>query len=169
MKPEGAIWADNTYVYPAGSSQSNCTGGWEAVMDAEGASDWSVPVGSPTPYKLMGYGWFTNYRWPGSSTTTMNPFLVGESPWPDNQEQCTAQAAMVSHIAASFSPDTIHWSFLHGGFGQTDPGASSDRLLEYFDNPVGYGDGHVTFHSEDEVQARASTGSSWAGGIFYWY
>ncbi len=170
MKSKGGIWRDNEYLYSAGSAQGNCVGGWGAVMDVQAASDWGVPVGSPSPYKLMGYGWFANYRFPGFFSITMNPNISDEDPWPDRWEECTSRTAMVSHIAAGNTDgDFIHWNFLHGGFGETDPGVS-EELSKYFDNPVGYGDGHITFHKAADIKPRACWGDTWGPGqIAYWY
>ena len=176
MKVKGAIWADNKYLYPPGSSQDNCTGGWDAVLDADAASTWGEPVGSPSPYKLMGYGWFANYRFPQdtlentrNAVPTMNPNIKGEDPWPDKQEECTARAVMASHIAASFDVDTVWWSFLHGGFGATSGGVAGQKNPKRFDNPVSYGDGHVTFHKAADIIPRGTTGDTWDSGIYYWY
>ena len=103
----------------------------------------------------------------------MNLDIKGEDPWPDKQEECTTRAAMVSHIAAGFDTVEVWWSFLHGGFGETEGGIAGQKNPKRFDNPVGYGDGHVTFHKAGDIQPHGCVGDTWPttgdGTVFYWY
>ena len=153
----GYIFTDSSSRYQGDTGQGTAEGGWDALMDD----------GTPVPYVLMGYGWLANYKpgWAGASDPA-DAFMWypnGETPWPNNLAECNAKAGLISHtmIGPDSGLEDLVWNMGHGGKGGTGFGS-----LEIWDNPTGYGDGHVEVHAQEETLPR---GSVMGGNLFYWF
>jgi len=97
---------------------------------------------------------FTPYAWfAGYSTISV---YSGETPPPKNADEASASGAMVAH-RISDSIGCVLWDMGHGGLC----GLPSGAPFTTFDQPVGYGDGHVTIHAKPDIKKRFKHSISW--------
>lgn len=105
------------------------------------------------PHVYLSYMWFSNWTgWDDRLNSTLE-FAKGEAPWPNEQDEGTASTAMIAHRAGAGIDDwdlgtLVPESIPMKGHGVMD-GAGR------YENPVGYGDGHVEMNSGSEIKPRA--------------
>ena len=143
--------------------------GWD-ILDWSGVSSTGVnwdPSSMPLPaYISPFYCWFVNFRQdPGISAANKVVFAQGETPWPEDMEDCSSRSTIITHEVSADSASILKWDYSHGGLGWFGGGipiaeAGTD------DSPIGRGDGSVTFRKKNEMKPRGN--APW-GGAEYWY
>ncbi len=131
----------------------------------DGSEQWGA-WNTDAPHVYLSYMWFTN--WTGWGPIRLNStleFARGEAPWPSEQDEGTASAAMIAHRAGAdidnwdlgtLKPDSIPTK----GHGAMEGGGR-------YENPVGYGDGHVEMNSGSDIKPRARIGFWADSAIIY--
>ena len=103
--------------------------------------------GSSAAYIFTPYSWFA-----GFPTIVM---YSGEPAPPMNAEEASSSGAMVPHRISEARMDSLRyilWDMGHGGsYGYL---FNDGAKITTFDQPVGYGDGHVTIHAKPDIKKR---------------
>lgn len=123
------------------------------------SESWTTPDnsygnwGTEAQYIFGGYAWFAGFDVNHSFT-----YLDDESPWPNNLEQSTSDAAMIAHWRRQGSHDFMH-------FGR---GLGGEALDESTDGPLGLADGHAEMRPRNDIRMRVSGGvSPWGGNASF--
>jgi prepilin-type N-terminal cleavage/methylation domain-containing protein len=116
------------------------------------------------PNKYLSYMWLTN--WTGWSEVRLNSeldFAGGETPWPTKETECRPTAAMVAHRVEVEIEDWDLGTLV--SVPERGHGSMPGRLR--FENPVGYGDGHVDIHLRSDIRPRARIKHFMRNAIIY--
>ena len=142
-------------------------GGWD-IMEWSGMSDqggdWDPSSGPPT-FVVSSYAWLVNFR--EDSRATPVTFLEDAVPWPKSISESTSRTPIITHEMSGDGSGIIYWDVSHGGDPSLYGTGTPVEDMKTIDNPVGYGDGSVTYHKKNEMKARADV--SHGGPYFYYY
>ena len=153
----------------------NGTYGTWSLMEWSGISDqgvfWDPSTMALPTYIVSQYCWYVNYRQdPGISAADRVKYIAGTPHWPEDMEACSSRSIIITHEVSLEGPDDATSSIIHdgshGGEGYVLPFGLTIADMETIDNPIGRGDGSVTFHKKNEMKIRANS-PEW--GLDYWY
>jgi len=121
---------------------------------------WETPTAD---YIRISYNWYANHA-PPNSSGDLNFF--GESPWPKDQPSSSSMQTIISHTVMQISGGFYDYS--HNGSGSA--ATSLDlRSSDIDDNPIGLGDGSVTFRKKADMRPRATHTNDYYGYLEYYY
>ncbi|MFI4861152.1 MAG: type II secretion system protein [Phycisphaerales bacterium JB063] len=116
--------------------------------------------GSDAPHISGGYLWFA-----GFDVNQDFEYIDDESPWPNNLDQSTSDAAMVAHMRrdGTVISQTHGHDLMHNGAGFAFSGG--DAANESTDSPLGLADGHAEIRSKDDFRTRVNNAITPWGGV----
>ena len=162
---------EKRYYFDAGSS----TYGTWSIMEWSGISDqgvfWDPSTMALPTYIVSSYCWYVNFRQdPGISPANRVKYAAGAPHWPEDMEACSSRSIIITHEVNMDGPDLtsslIRADGSHGGEGWVLPLGLTIADMETIDNPIGHGDGSVTFHKKNKMKIRANAPEF---GVDSWY
>jgi len=102
--------------------------------------------GSSALYIYTPYSWFAGF-----------PKIVmcsGETAPPMNAEEASSSGAMVAHRISDLRLSSLRDVLIDWGHGGMNFSSDDSANITTFDQPVGYGDGHVTIHAKPDIKKR---------------
>ena len=133
-------------------------GGWDSVK----------PEINQDPQNILsGYMWLANFTHLGNEpeynfTDTNGTVINNQVRIPKNDGQATSRTPIIAHRISN-APGQHFWDLSHGG-NALKMSTEFDVFSSSTDNPLGYGDGSVTYHKKSEMQARIKI----SPGIYYY-
>jgi len=132
-------------------------GHWGSVKPEEGQDPANI---------LSGYLWFANYTYfgqdPEYNFTTSRGAITNNVRWPKNDAQATSRTPMIAHRISN-AVGAHFWDLSHGG-NALEMSTEFEVFSTSTENPLGYGDGSVTYNKKSEMKARARI----PPGIYYY-
>jgi type II secretory pathway pseudopilin PulG len=129
----------------------------------------AVKPGQNPIYIYSGYMWFANYTTPNGVEPQYDNFTIdgvtvtNSARWPKNDSEASSSTPFIAHRISSLVGDHF-WDASHGG-----KGLEENTKFEVFsrsqDNPLGYGDGSVTYHKRSKMKPRVKVAGV---GVFYY-
>jgi hypothetical protein len=113
---------------------------------------------------ISAYMWFINLNEGGQEPDF--DYGPGEPAWPKKLKDCTSESAMITH-RITYNDPAPHEDWGHNGSGRYWDSMDMEEFEDNItteDQPVGYGDGHVALHQNEDIRLRAS----WQGYQFHW-
>ncbi|MCP4342818.1 MAG: type II secretion system protein [Desulfobulbaceae bacterium] len=164
LKAQQAVFGDVEWLNGAGTY-----GGWG-----------SVKPGQNPDYIFSGYMWLANYTSESGDEPQYDNFTIdGETVnnsarWPRNDSEATSRSPFIMHRISSNPGSTPtggvnSWDSSHGGKGAgKDAAAKFEIFSRSEDNPLGYGDGSVTYHNRSEMKPRVQVNSVYGLNVYYY-
>ena len=150
-------------ICPALVHLGNRWGSTEFVALPGDYGGWDTPT---VTYKRISYAWYANHEPPNVSDLR---FHHGEIPWPKNMESSGSSHTMITHITFSIPVLSGFYDYSHGGTGGVSSPPEDLALSGTLDNPIGHGDGSVTFRLKSDMRPRVSFTSDIYGAFKYYY
>lgn len=144
--------------------------GYLAYVDNYWAGSTYAGWDSGQPQVVLTYMWLANYRtgngFAATGPTTIFQLVDGvmEPTWPTRSYEATSDKAMITHRISGGPGGYVSHNLGHKGLGLAI--SAADLAVGTPDQPVCYGDGHVTLRGDSEIKPRSLITS---GGIGYYY
>ncbi|AQT70036.1 hypothetical protein STSP2_03238 [Anaerohalosphaera lusitana] len=152
---------DSIFKNPEYLHENGAYGGWGSV-DLDAGQD---PANITSPYM-----WLANYTYFGeepkySFRDDEGNMVNNPVHWPKNDGEATSRTPIFAHRVSNAAGGSGHfWDLSHGG-NLVEMDTKFNVFSTATDNPLGYGDGSVTYNKKSEMEPRANAGA--AGIIFY--